>query len=277
MALPICILWSPCMYRGLWLAEHILQQLSRSRCRHIMPTYVSIIICWYICRHLNMLASLSAFWNCVLTYMWANFPLLEEYVVISLYWIGLHLFNDDKRPQRHIQCVGIHVSILMCRHIGRHLDMSTYWPAQEQICWHMSTHLFFVLANMLTCPDADIYVDTSRCWHICQPIEMSAHSTSIEKHADIYVNTFFRVLGNMPTYSDADIYVDILICWHKCRKIEMPTYVGIFMSTCRLGSHIEPVSSKTEMDTDLCNFRYLVYYRFIEHKSKDILQKTGCE
>ena len=205
------------MYRGLWLAEPILQQLSQSRWRHIMPTYVGIF------QHLNKLSCMSASANvgifvsilklCVLTYMSAYFPLQEEYVGIS-----------------------------MCRHLCHHLNMLAYMSASEYVgiveradistCWHKYIYLYIYI-YIYTYICIYIYKPASWCvgisvgiWpaqeqicrHICQHIEMSAHSTRGKNYTNINVSTFVLVLANMLTCRIADIYVDTSRCWH------MPTH-----------------------------------------------------
>ena len=151
----------------------------------------------------------------------------------------------------------------MCRHICRHLDISTHLPATEaymchvvrqhknkcvgiflntsRMCQHLNALAYvsvseyagicdntfvIVLTNMQTYPDADIYVDILRSQHECRHIEMPAYYSS---DAEICVNTIFRVLANMPTYWDADIYM-IYVNTLRCRHIllvvrNMPTYM----------------------------------------------------
>ena len=156
-----------------------------------MSAYINILIGWHICQHLNM----------------STFCQHSEIVYVDIY-VGIfpttrRICHFDVLAYMSASwCVDISVGIWTCQYIGQHSNK----------CADIYVNIFvffFVLANMLTCPDADIYVDTSRCWHICQHIEMSAHSTSIEKHADIYVNTFFE-------------------CCQICRHIQMPTHMSTY-------------------------------------------------
>ena len=99
-------------------------------------------------------------------------------------------------------CVGMYVSILLCWHICRHLDMSTYWPAQEQIFTH--THIYIYVAiflttsrmcrhlNVLACMSASccfgiyIYVGIGTCQYICHRV--ATRSGIREKSGNLILN-----------------------------------------------------------------------------------------
>ena len=114
--------------------------------------------------------------------------------------------------------VGIFVSILkMCWHICQHIEMPTHSTSGGRYADIYVNTFVLMLADMLTCPGADIYVDTSRCWHIhlSQHIEMLPHSAIGDKYVDVSVNTC----------SYAGKYLDMSRCRHTCWHIKMPAYM----------------------------------------------------
>ena len=134
-------------------------------------------------------------------------------------------------PTSH--CADIRVSIFICRHICRHLDMSTHWPAQEQMCWHIITigricrHL-----NVLTYMSASwcviIYVGIWTCQHIGQ---------HMNKCVDIYVGIFITISRmclhlNVMTCM---FFTTSIMCWHLhvltyiCQHLDMSAYMSAFL------------------------------------------------
>ena len=127
--------WCVSIYVGIWTCQHICQHRNK-----YVDIYVGIFsptkrICRHL--HLNMPNYMSAFGHInkfactrtnVLTYMSAYFPLLEEYVGIS-----------------------------MCWHICRHLDVSA--------CMSASGHVK-IFASIRTRVDryVDIFITNSRMW-----------------------------------------------------------------------------------------------------------------
>ena len=149
-------------------------------------TYVSILICWHICRHLNMSAYSSAFQKCV-HHMSAYFPQLEEYVGIS-----------------------------MCRHLCQHLNI-----------WHICRRLNMsaYLSPLIEC------AEISMCWHICQHPDVSAYM-SASRHVNILTITRTNVLTYMSAYLSPLVEcADISICWHMSASWCVDIYVGIW--TCQ--------------------------------------------
>ena len=168
--------------RRVIICQHICscagQCVDMSRCRHIcrhikmltyMPTYqdadiyANISRCWHICQHIEMSAHSTSG---------------EE--------------NADIYVNTYICfCDGQYADISRCRHIWWHIKMltymSTHWDADTFYEGWLYVNTFVrVLANVLTCPDADIYADMSRCRHICWHIKMLTHMST---HWD--VGTFY--------------------------------------------------------------------------------------
>ena len=168
------------IYDGIWICRHICQ-LSQ-KCVDISAYFSPIVecadisMCWHMYQHLDVSTIMSASGHVntfastrthVLTCMSAYLSPLVECAYISM--------------------CGIYVSILMCRHICRHLDMLTYLSAGT---------------NMLT------YMLACLATRICRHLIMSA-LWSASKCVGIYVGVW---ICRHICYSSK-------MCWHICRHI----------------------------------------------------------
>ena len=147
------------------------------------------------------------------------------------------------------QCVCMYVSIVMCRHLCWHLDIS-YLPVQEQMCWHICQAYISILVEC---------ADILRCWHIWQHLNVPGHM-SASGHVNILVSAKTNVLTYMSAYfSPLAEYADISMCLHVCQyrdvsafmlasghfifastRANVLTYMpGIYFNTSRMCRHLK--------------------------------------
>ena len=150
-----------------------------------------------MCRHLNVLAYMSASW-CVGIFMYMSVSghvnILASTRTNMLTNMSAYLSPLASRMSQNLHVFGIYFNILICRHICRHLDMSTFGQHKNK-CVDMYVGIFATTS------------------------EISRHLYDGHHNMPTYMSTHFRVLATMPAYSNADIYVDILLYWHNAGRL----------------------------------------------------------
>ena len=182
--------------------------MLQSACRHKMPTYVGNSVCRHLFQHINMSTYMSA----------------TEYVGIfantrKCVDIYVGMFFNTSRMCRHLNVLA-YVNILMCRHICRLLDMSTYLPAQEQMCWHIcgyiSNLVVFLTSRMCRHLNVLAYVSILMCRHKCRHQDMSTYWQAQKQMC-------WHICRHICSY--AGQYVDMSRCRQICRHINMLTHI----------------------------------------------------
>ena len=158
----------------IWICRHIFQHSKNVGYLSPLVECADISMCWHICQHLDVS------YGSVYVYMSASghVNILASTRTNMLTYMSAYLSPLASRMCRHLYVFGIYFNILMCRHICRHLDMSTYFGQHKNKCVDMYVGIFATTRGINR--HLNVWACVSASWY-----------------TDIYVNTFFRVLANM--------------------------------------------------------------------------------
>ena len=173
-------------------------------------------MCWYICQHLDVSASMSAYGH-------VNILASKE----QMCW---HIYRPIFQICRHfnvLACisacwwVGIYVGIWTCQHICQHKTKCVYiyvgiFITTSTMCRHLN-----VLAYRSASWCVSIYVSIWTCQHICQ------HRNKCD---DIYVGIFL-ITSRMCRHLNVLAFMSW--CVHICRHMDMSTYLPPSICTCQ--------------------------------------------